>query len=115
MVTRPLLPRPPAAAAVNDDPTVSSNVPATTNEDTPVSINVLSTSGAFDVDGDALSVSACSTPAHGSATVLGSGNVEYVPDSNFNGQDSFTCTVVDSNGGSVTATVNVVVTGGCLA
>ncbi len=68
--------------------------------------------GATDPDGDALTLDAISQPADGlivASFVFGIGTVyDYVPDADFNGSDSFTYTVDDSNGGTDTA--NVVVT-----
>ena len=36
--------------------------------------------------------------------------ITYTPNTNFNGADSFTYTVIDGNGGSAVATVDVTVT-----
>ena len=49
-----------------------------------------------DADGDTLTVTAVSDPANGTATiVVGGSNVNYTPDTNFNGPDSFTYTISD--------------------
>ena len=80
---------------------------ATTDEDAPVVIDVLSND--TDVDGDTLSVVSVSDPAHGSATINEDGTVTYTPDPDFNGVDTFTYTITDGNGGSDTATVTVTV------
>ena len=48
-------------------------------------------------------------PANGTAVINGD-NIDYTPDANFNGSDSFTYTVDDGNGGTDTATVNITVT-----
>jgi VCBS repeat-containing protein len=61
-----------------------------------------------DTNGDALSVTAVSAASHGTAA-LSEGNVTYTPNLNFNGSDSFTYTVTDSIGLSVTADVNITV------
>ena len=90
---------------VNDAP-VDSNGTAAATEDTPFS-GTLPT--ATDVDGDALTYSKASNPAHGKVTVNADGTYVYTPAKNFNGTDSFTYTVQDGHGGSNTYTVTVVV------
>jgi outer membrane protein OmpA-like peptidoglycan-associated protein len=61
-----------------------------------------------DPDGDALSVTAVSAAAHGTATVTASG-VDYTPAAGYLGTDSFTYTISDGHGGSATATVHITV------
>lgn len=78
-----------------------------TPEDTPVTIAVLSND--TDPDGDVVSVSSVTQPAHGSAAIV-PGGVRYTPEANYAGPDSFTYTVSDGNGGVDTATVSVTVT-----
>ena len=73
----------------------------TTNEDTGIDINVLAND--TDLDGGTLSVSG--------VTQVGNGTVNYTPDANFNGTDSFTYTITDGQGGSDTATVDLTVNG----
>jgi hypothetical protein len=70
-------------------------------------INVLTNDS--DPDGDSLSIQSVTQPANGSATIVG-GQVQYSPDVNFNGSDSFTYTIVDTAGNTATATVNVTIT-----
>ncbi|BEP53838.1 hypothetical protein GmRootV118_10820 [Variovorax sp. V118] len=89
---------------VNDAPTAP-NYNQTTNEDTPVSGQVVGS----DVDGDALTYTKGSDPAHGTVTVNADGTYTYTPGANFNGTDSFTVTVSDGHGGTTTSTVNVTV------
>jgi outer membrane protein OmpA-like peptidoglycan-associated protein len=59
-----------------------------------------------DADGDALTITAVSTPAHGTAASAGSG-VLYTPATGYLGSDSFTYTISDGRGGSATATVHI--------
>ncbi len=59
-----------------------------------------------DADGDALAVSAVTTPAHGSAVASG-GNILYTPAAGFSGADAFAYTVSDGRGGSASANVAV--------
>lgn len=96
--------------SVNDAPVAEDNT-ATLLEDTPHTINVLGNDS--DVDGtiDSSSVAVVTQPASGSVIVDGSGSISYTPSINFNGSDSFTYTVNDSDGAvSNTATVNITVT-----
>ncbi|OGV74539.1 MAG: hypothetical protein A3K19_08495 [Lentisphaerae bacterium RIFOXYB12_FULL_65_16] len=59
-----------------------------TNEDTPITYNVLTND--YDVDGDTVKfVAVTQQPAHGAAISQGSGSVMYVPAPNFNGVDTF--------------------------
>ncbi|WP_310542643.1 Ig-like domain-containing protein [Phenylobacterium sp.] len=64
-----------------------------------------------DPDGDALSVSAVGTPAHGTVTIgLGGSNVTYTATAGYLGADGFTYTVSDGRGGTSNATIAVTVT-----
>ncbi len=93
--------------AVNDTPVAAADS-ATTDEDTPVSIDVLANDS--DIDGDQLTVSAVTQGANGTVTIdAQSGQVIYTPDADFNGSDSFTYTASDGNGGEATETVTVTV------
>jgi hypothetical protein len=88
---------------VNDAP-VARNDSASTNEDTAVTVDVLSNDS--DPDGDALSVTAVSDPSNGNA-VIDNNQIIYTPDPDYSGNDSFTYTVSD---GTLTATATVTVT-----
>ena len=49
---------------------------------------------------------------HGSVEIVGAGNnvrVQYTPDADFHGADSFAYTAGDGNGGSDTATVTITI------
>ena len=87
--------RPPAA----DDGAVS------TLEDTPASITL---SGS-DVDGDLLTYSIVTGPAHGGLTGTPPG-LMYAPDPDYNGADGFTFLVNDGELDSAEATVSITVT-----
>jgi VCBS repeat-containing protein len=86
---------------------------ATTDEDIPLSVNVLSND--TDPDSDAPQLTSVGTPAHGSAMINENGTpanktddfVNYTPNANYYGEDSFTYTVSDGKGGTDTATVNI--------
>ncbi|HIF9402216.1 TPA: retention module-containing protein, partial [Photobacterium damselae] len=90
---------------VNDAP-VGENVSAETQEDTVVTGQLTAT----DVDGDNLTFKPGSNPENGSVTINADGSWEYVPNTDFNGEDSFTVVVDDGNGGTDTITVTVNVT-----
>jgi hypothetical protein len=67
---------------------------------------------ALDGDGDTLTWSVTSPPAHGAADAAGTGDaiaVDYTPPALFTGADSFEVTVADGNGGADSITVNVAV------
>jgi Ca2+-binding RTX toxin-like protein len=63
-----------------------------------------------DVDGDTLSIGSFTQPAHGTVTNNGDGTLTYTPITNFTGEDGFTYTVGDGQGGFATAKVTVMVT-----
>ncbi|HIF9086428.1 TPA: tandem-95 repeat protein, partial [Photobacterium damselae] len=90
---------------VNDAP-VGEDVSAETQEETAVTGQLTAT----DVDGDNLTFKPGSDPTNGSVTVNSDGSWEYVPNTDFNGEDSFTVVVDDGNGGTDTITVTVNVT-----
>lgn len=82
--------------AVNDDP-VANNDTATTEQDTPVIVNVLANDE--DVDGDALELMSTSEPLNGSVSIS-NGEVVYTPNPGFTGDDSFTYIVSDGSDSS---------------
>ncbi|MCF8409393.1 MAG: tandem-95 repeat protein, partial [Crocinitomicaceae bacterium] len=82
--------------AVNDTPNAVDDV-ASTNEDTPVVIDV--TNNDTDTDGSIndASVTVVSNPTNGTTTVNPiTGEVTYTPNAGFNGTDSFTYSVCDN-------------------
>jgi len=89
-----------------NDPPVAGADSASTPEDTPVTIDVLSTDS--DPDGDSLAVQSVTQGVHGSVTTNGL-TVTYVPNVNFNGSDVFTYVAADGKGGTDSANVNVTV------
>lgn len=90
----------------NTAPTASDDS-ASTEEDTAVTINVLSND--TDPESDTLSVDSATTPADGSVVVNGDDTIAYTPDSEFSGTDTFDYTVSDTGGLTDTATVTVTV------
>ncbi len=90
----------------NDGP-VAVDDSATTPEDTAATIAVLTND--TDADGDVLSVTAVSTPSHGTAAINADGTIRYTPAENYDGADSFSYTLADGHGGAATGTVSVTV------
>ena len=89
---------------------------ATTNEDTAVNILASNILRRYtDIDGDTLSISDFTNPSNGTLTFNDNSTPDnpsddyfiYTPNANYNGTDSFTFTVSDGNGGSVTGTFNL--------
>ena len=62
-----------------------------------------------DVDGDSLTASVVSGPAHGSLTLNANGTFTYTPTKDFGGSDSFTYQVDDGHGGKSTGTATITV------
>jgi VCBS repeat-containing protein len=89
-----------------NDPPVAVNDSATTNENAPVTVNVLNNDS--DADGDTLTVDSVTQGTNGSVTYNATA-VTYTPGVNFTGIDSFTYTISDGNGGTATATVAIAV------
>ncbi|MBW4481833.1 MAG: tandem-95 repeat protein [Tildeniella torsiva UHER 1998/13D] len=98
----------------NQSPTAVNDT-ATTNEDTPVTINVLAND--TDPNSDPLSLDSFTDPTNGTVTRNDNGTptdltddqLLYTPNANYNGSDSFTYAISDGNGGTATATVNLTV------
>ena len=91
-------------------PPVANDASASTNEDNAVTITL---SGS-DADGDSLTFSIVSGPANGSlGPIVPTGpttaTVNYTPNPNFNGADSFVYQANDGNGGTDNATVLITV------
>ncbi len=92
-------------ASVNDLP-VAADASASLAEDGSVS----GTLSATDADGDALSFSVASNPAHGSLSLGTDGHYVYTPNANYHGADSFDFTVSDGHGGTDTGHVAITIT-----
>ena len=90
-----------APAAVNDT--------ASTDEDTPVTVSVLTNdNGGPANEVQTVTVTATTNGANGTVTTNGT-TVTYTPNLNFNGTDTFTYTITDDGGLTDTATVNITV------
>jgi Bacterial Ig domain len=94
----------------NVSPVAAADSASSTN-DAPVTINVLTNDSETDGTIDTTSVQIVSQPAHGSVSVSNTGSVTYTPVAGFAGTDSFTYTMKDTQGAlSNVATVTVAVT-----
>ncbi|SHN32440.1 Ig-like domain-containing protein, partial [Chitinophaga sp. CF418] len=94
----------PVVAPGNNPPTGTGDT-KTTNQDTPVNGAVSGT----DPDGDALTFTKGTDPAHGSVVVNTDGTYTYTPAAGYTGTDNFTIIINDGNGGTTTVTVNITV------
>lgn len=81
-------------------------LPVTTTPKTPVNGTITAT----DVDGDALTFSKASDPAHGTVVVNANGTYTYTPSDSYSGPDSFSVEVSDGKGGKTTVVINITVT-----
>jgi hypothetical protein len=89
----------------SDDPPVAVNDAATATEETATSVDVLAND--TDIDGGSKVVASITQGTNGAVSITGGGTgVQYTPNANFTGTDTFTYTL---NGGS-TATVTMTVT-----
>ncbi|EMW8522615.1 tandem-95 repeat protein [Vibrio parahaemolyticus] len=93
---------------VNDAPVAKDDI-ATTQEDTPVTIDVLPND--TDIDGDKLSIQSATVPEAQGKVEIVDGKLVFTPAENFNGHAEITYTVTDgqlTDAAKVTVTVNPV-------
>ncbi|WP_412468438.1 Calx-beta domain-containing protein [Pedobacter sp. KLB.chiD] len=96
----------PATVNIRDNRAPVASAPAiTANEDT--SVNGIVT--ASDPDGNTITYSLTTPPAHGTVLLNVDGTYTYTPAPNYNGADTFTVTVSDGKGGTVTVTIPVTI------
>ena len=93
-------------SSVNDVP-VATGDSFTTDEDTPVSGNVLTND--VDVEGDSLTATLVDGPTHGNLVLNADGTFTYTPDADYHGTDSFTYTATDGTATSAVSTVSIAV------
>ncbi|MFZ5482894.1 MAG: retention module-containing protein, partial [Pseudomonadota bacterium] len=94
---------------VNENtPPNAQNDSASTNEGTPVTINVLGNDS--DPDGDPLTITGFNQPANGTVNLV-NGQFVYTPNPGYVGSDTFTYTITDGQGGVDTATVTISMVG----
>ncbi len=87
---------------VNDAPRPIMDVISARPNET-VTVDVLAND--IDPDGDAVTITAVTTPAHGSATITVDNHIVYVPISGYTGPDSFTYTIEDPSAATAMSTV----------
>lgn len=96
--------------SVNDNPVVMNNtLTIEANTLTTINIATLIAYGS-DLDGDTLKLAQFTQPGQGTLTDYGDGTLRYLPQSDYNGEDRFTYTLVDGQGGSVIATLTLIIT-----
>ncbi|MDH5219530.1 MAG: cadherin-like domain-containing protein, partial [Gammaproteobacteria bacterium] len=81
-----------------------------TLEDNSIIIEKL-TANDNDADADELTISALSSPAHGALSRTDDGNIQYTPNQDFFGDDSFDYSISDGRGGTHSASVAITVNG----
>ena len=91
---------------VTNPPPVAGNDTASTDEDTPVTINVLGNDSDGAPDSDTLTVVSASA-ANGTVVINADGTLTYTPNLNYNGTDTITYRISDGQGGFATAIVTV--------
>lgn len=93
---------------MNNNP-VAGTDNATLAENASVNIAVLSND--LDPDGDLITIIGITNPANGTATINPDGTITYKPAPGFIGNDTFTYTISDGDGGVATGVVSITVTG----
>ncbi|MDP9193279.1 MAG: Ig-like domain-containing protein [Acidobacteriota bacterium] len=106
----PSLPAGTPALVTCNTPPVANDATASTNEDNTVTITL---SGS-DADGDPLTFTIVSGPANGTlgpiiSTGPNTATVDYTPNLNYNGSDSFVYRAHDGNGGTDDANVSITI------
>jgi VCBS repeat-containing protein len=91
---------------VNDTP-VAADDAASTYSGLPITVFVLANDR--DVDGDRLTVTSITAPAHGTARLSSDGTIHYTSNRGFTGADGFHYTISDGHGGTSEAGVVVMV------
>ncbi len=92
---------------VNDAPTGGADAFTVDEDSVDNALDVLANDA--DIDGDTLALLAVEAPDQGGSAVASGGVVLYSPAPDFAGQETFSYTVHDGNGGEDTATVTVTV------
>ena len=95
-----------AVEFVNDAP-VAVNDTATTNEDTPITVNVLANDS--DIEGDLLELVSVTPAANGLIAISLDNTLRYTPTLNFHGTELVSYTIADGNAGVATATLEITV------
>ena len=93
-----------------NDPTIANADSFTVAEDTTLNVDVANgvTKNDVNVDNDVLTVTLIETTKNGQLTLNSNGSFQYIPNSNFNGTDTFIYKVNDSQNATATITVTPV-------
>lgn len=91
--------------SVNDDPVAVSDS-AITDEDAPVTIDVIAND--TDSDGGTPALESVGSATNGSVSIV-DGKVVFSPDANYNGTGGFSYNVIDGQGGTATGNVSVTI------
>jgi cysteine-rich repeat protein len=91
-------------APVNDPPVAVADA-ASLAEDAAATVDVVANDR--DVDGDVLTVSSVSSPAHGAAVIVDGHQVRYTPAAHYHGPDALQYTIQDGAGGQAVATLTL--------
>ena len=92
--------------SINDAP-IAKDDEAKTNQNEKILIDVLANDS--DIDGDKISISEISTPPkYGEAKII-ENKIEYTPNKDYNGEDSFSYTIKDTKGAKAKANVKITI------
>ncbi|WP_057760383.1 tandem-95 repeat protein [Psychrobacter sp. P11G3] len=94
-----------SVAAVNDTPVSENSIIGVAENITDIGVLTEAT----DVDGDMLTYTLLTEAENGIVTVNANGSYTYTPNTDFTGEDNFTYTVNDGQGGLITKTANITV------
>lgn len=97
------------SAIPSNEPPVANDDTAVTDEDVAVLIDATANDTDPDNNLDPSTATVVTGPASGTLVNNGDGTFTYTPDADFNGSDSFTYEVSDTDGASDTATVSITV------
>ena len=92
---------------VNDDPTANDDTTLALKNFTDQAIDVLANDEIAPDVNETLTIISVTQPSNGSVVIVGGTTVEYTPNANYEGPDSFQYTISDGNGGEDTAQVDV--------
>jgi VCBS repeat-containing protein len=95
--------------SVGNDPPVAADDAYTTSAQTPLDGSTVLANDS-DPNGDSLTVTLASRPAHGGVALHADGTFTYTPAAGFSGRDTFTYTAADAAASSPSATVAITVT-----
>ena len=91
---------------INSPPVAQNDTYSIPFNSSATSLDVLANDS--DPDGDPLTITAVTAPAHGTTTIA-AGRVSYTPTTGYSGTDTFRYTVSDGKGASATATVSITI------